>query len=332
MNNQSPPKLYNPTANNTSRASTKYKNKPLRVNNNNNNSNKNNINTGKMHTTGSFFSRLPLSILRFFQFASAVVVMSLIAFTISDYHFHGSRRANFGLSVGVIGTFYIMAVILLTLIIPKVVLAGPYLIAEIIMTLLWLCGFIVTAKVFGEHSCSNHFASSFDSSFGSPQQFLQSGGQYNPFTGKYTTNNYHRACQSSKASIAFSGLSFILGCVSCILLGVLVLAPIIKNRSGSGIWKTGSALGTQLHRFSGLTLTQPLSGTYDSTYRPDLETGAPPQNGVGVTTTAPAGEQHTISTGSTNNSYNQEKYAQPAEARVSGATATTPVQNRTVVE
>lgn len=201
-------------------------------------------------------SGAPWAILRFFQFASAVLVMSLLAYSLNSYNFFGSKRANFGLSVGVIGTFYIICVIILVAIIPKLVMVGPYLVAECIMCLLWLCGFIVSADVFGKHSCGSFFITpSYNPKYGSFLDFEEANGRVNPFTNQYSSSSNKNACRSAKTSIAFSGLSFILFVISCVALGVNVVMPIVNAFGGSGLWKTGSVLGTRLHRWSGLGLT-----------------------------------------------------------------------------
>lgn len=213
------------------------------------------------------------AVLRFFQFASAVIVMSLIAYALHSYDYFGSKKANFGLAVGVIGTFYIICVIIFVAILPQLVLAGPYLIAECIMCLLWLCGFIVTAKVFGQHSCSStRSVSDYNPKYGSMNAFQNSEGQVNPFTNKYTSSKHSTACNSAKTSIAFSGLSFVLFVISCIILGLNVVKPIVTSHGGAGMWKTGGFLGTRLHRWSGLGLTESVGAVQQQTYGPtDLE-------------------------------------------------------------
>lgn len=245
-------------------------------------------------------SGAPWAIVRFLQFASAVLVMSLIAYALHNYNYFGSKKANFGLAVGVIGTFYILCVILFVAVLPQLVLVGPYLIAEGIMCLLWLCGFIVTAKVFGQHSCgSTRNINNYNPNYGSMNAFQNSQGQVNPFTNRYTSSSHKTACRSAKTSIAFSGLSFVLFVLSCVVLGLNVVKPIIAAHGGPGIWKTGGYLGTRLHRWSGLGLTQSVGGVQQQqTYGPtDLEQQ---EAAAGTTTTATGGgihEQRTMSSG-----------------------------------
>ncbi|CCF58631.1 hypothetical protein KAFR_0F00340 [Kazachstania africana CBS 2517] len=264
----------------------------------------------------SAISYIPNSILRFLQFASTSIVLGLIAFALHSYHNHGSRRANFALAVGAIGVFYCLAVFFLTLIAPQLVLGGIFLIAEIIMTLLFLCGFIVAAKVFGQHSCGTHVVSSYNPAYGSFADFQSTGGQYDPFKGTYTTKSYTNACRSSKASIAFLGLAFVLSAICCILIGIRVLMPIIRDYGSSGIWKSGTSIGAKLQRATGLDLSTRPGRTYGTGYRQDVETaGMPPEEpGVSGMTTQNhrVVDQHTLSTGeSTTNTYNQEKYNEP---------------------
>ncbi|CCK72849.1 uncharacterized protein KNAG_0L02330 [Huiozyma naganishii CBS 8797] len=261
----------------------------------------------RFNTGGNAASHVGFFILRFLQFCSAVLVMSLLAYSLNSYNFFGSKRANFCLSVGVIGTFYIMCVIVLVWLMPKVVLVGPYLIMEIVICLLWLCGFIVSAKVFGSHSCSSN------------------GFSYDPFVGRITDHSHKRACQAAKSSIAFSGFSFVLGVITSILLGVYVLKPITEAYGNGGLWKTGSSMGTRLHRSSGLELNNPPNG--ESGYAGDSygTTGtavAPAQDDLEANNRVYNRDQRTVSTNSTNNdgSYHHEKVVH-ASGRVSGDTA-----------
>lgn len=244
-------------------------------------------------------SGVPWAILRFFQFASAVLVMSLLAYALHSYDFFGSKKANFGLSVGVIGTFYIICVIILVAIIPKLVMVGPYLIAECIMCLLWLCGFIVSADVFGKHSCGSFFITPiYNPNYGTFLEFEEANGRVNPFTNQYSSTTHKNACRSAKTSVAFSGLSFVLFVISCIALGVNVVMPIVHSFGGSGMWKTGGVLGTRLHRWSGLGLTDSVvSNPQQPTYGPtDLEQHeAAAMAGTGGV--APVPDQRTVSSG-----------------------------------
>lgn len=263
-------------------------------------------------------SGILFSILRFFQFSSAVLVMSLIAYALNSYDFFGSTRANFGLAVGVIGTFYILCVIILVAAIPQVVMVGPYLIMECIMCLLWLCGFIVTAKVFGQHACGSGFVTAnYNSAFGSPNQFISSNGRVDSFTRRYSSSSHTTACRAAKTSIAFSGLSFCLFVISCMILGINVVMPIVDNHGGAGMWKTGGYLGTKLHRWSGLALTSPVTLPQQNQYGPtDLEQ----QEAAGVSGGQGVGgipDQRTMSSGESAKSESPNadpKYAEPQYA------------------
>lgn len=265
---------------------------------------------------------IPLALHRFLQFASAVLVMSLLAYAVNDYNFHGSKKTNFALAVGVIGTFYNLIVFALCLLIPQIVLAGVYMTAEIIMCLLWLCAFIVLAKAQGSHSCHNKTVSIYDPAYGSPESFSETGGQYNPFTNRYTNDGYSKPCRSAKAAIAFAGLNFVLFVLSCIVLGFYVLKPIREQYGSSGQFKTGSFLGTQLDRLSGLFLSRaipqtvaPHSEYYEGAVAPDIESTtatAPVAAADQTATTGAPGqgayvEQQTTSTNVTSHTYNQEK-------------------------
>lgn len=244
----------------------------------------------------SRFQLIGYATLRFFQFASAVIVMSLIAYAIHAYHFHGSKKTNFVLAVGVIGTFYNIALLCCSVIVPKLVYAGIYFFFELVMCLLWFCAFIVDAKVQGDHGCKVKHVSSYNPKYGSLEQYQDAEGDYNPFTHKYSTKSVKTACQSAKASIAFAGLAWALFLISTIFVGLNILNPVIAHYGSAGMFKTGTSMGTRVDRASALTLVDPI----ESSYAPeDVEAAtATDAAGVPATTTAAANtaDQHTMST------------------------------------
>ncbi|CAI4057070.1 uncharacterized protein SKDI_04G0280 [Saccharomyces kudriavzevii IFO 1802] len=204
-----------------------------------------------------------LTILRFLQFASSVLVMSLLAYAIHAYGNRGNKKTNFTLATGVISVFYLIALGILCLALPTLIYIGMYFCAELIMCMLWLAAFVVLAKAQGERSCGNTNAQ---------------GLYYNPYSGEYTADRHRRACNASQAAIAFSGLCFVLFLTSVILLGVNVLTPIRRRYKTQGMWKSGASMGTKLHRWSGLALSEPFEETapYDNTNvrTGDVEAGA----------------------------------------------------------
>ena len=257
-------------------------------------------------TTGTKASRgqiIGFATLRFFQFASAVLVMSLIAYAIHAYGFHGSKKTNFVLAVGVIGTFYNIALLCLSIIVPKLVFAGIYFFFEVVMCLLWFSAFIVDAKVQGDHGCKVKHITNYNPKYGSLEQFQDSEGDYNPFTGKYSTKSVKTACHSAKASIAFAGLAWALFLISSIFVGLNILNPVIAHYGSAGMFKTGTSMGTRVDRPSALTLVDPI----ETSYAPEDVEAATATGAAGVpvtSTTAPttaavhnnAVDQHTMST------------------------------------
>lgn len=244
--------------------------------------------------------------LRFFQFASAVLVMSLIAYAIHAYDFHGSKKTNFVLSVGVIGLFYNIALFFLAIAVPKLVYAGVYIFWEVVMCLLWFCAFIVDAKVQGDHSCKIKHTDVYKPKYGSEEAYNESAGEYNPFTHKYTTKAEKTACQSAKASIAFAGLSWALFLISSVFIGVNIMKPIMAQYGTAGLWKSGSSMGTRLDRASALTLVDPVEGAFA---QDDVEAAQAPA-------ADDAADQHTASDND-NASYGDDKSeasAEPAQA------------------
>lgn len=96
-----------------------------------------------------------LTLLRFSQFASSVLVMSLLAYAIHAYGNRGNKKTNFTLATGVISVFYLIALGILCLALPTLIYIGMYFCAELIVCMLWLAAFVVLAKAQGERSCSN---------------------------------------------------------------------------------------------------------------------------------------------------------------------------------
>lgn len=234
-----------------------------------------------------------LTLLRFSQFASSVLVMSLLAYAIHAYGNRGNKKTNFTLATGVISVFYLIALGILCLALPTLIYIGMYFCAELIVCMLWLAAFVVLAKAQGERSCSNTNAD---------------GLYYNPYSGQYTADSHRRACNSSQAAIAFSGLCFVLFLISVILLGINVLIPIRKRYQTQGMWRSGASMGTKLHRWSGLALSEPFEETaaYDNTNvrTGDVEAGAgdnaaytsEPNGDARYATNDPNGQYHTTTT------------------------------------
>lgn len=252
-------------------------------------------------TASSAMKNFGLFSLRFFEFGSAVVVLGTLGYTVHGYHFHGSKRTNFVLAQAAISTFYSLCTCLLTLAVPQLIFVGLYWFWELIMTMLWLAAFIVDAKVQGDHGCHNRRSTTYEPHRGSQEEFQATNGEYNPFTGKYTTNDYKRPCHTGKASIAFAGLCFVLYLTSTIILGVRVMTPIVKKYGSKGLMMKGSDMNdNSLNRFHGLDLVKPL----DDAYNYD------PEQGMGETAPQDSASSH---------EYNQEKLNE--QPRASGDTA-----------
>ncbi|CEP64634.1 uncharacterized protein LALA0_S12e03400g [Lachancea lanzarotensis] len=261
--------------------------------------------------------------LRFWQFACSVIVLGLLAYAMKSYNYHGSKKTNYGLAVGAISTFYLLMLSILGPALHRFLIPGLYLIMELIVTLLWLVAFIVLAKAHGSRSCGLSTNSSYQPKYGSFGDFTNSGGMYDPYTSKYTTNPHTRACHSSQASIAFAGLAFILFAISSILIGLLVMKPLTYRGGGSkALWTPYSNSGLKLNPWTGLRVSD--------ANRNDAEALA--NNRGGNNTGAGAGvgqDQHTFSTGdSTYNGAHHDKMVDSDHRRnVSGATDLEPGVN-----
>ncbi|SSD61706.1 uncharacterized protein SCODWIG_03467 [Saccharomycodes ludwigii] len=217
-----------------------------------------------------FKEYIPLTLLRFFQFASSVITLGLTCYTIHAYGRHDSKT-NFGIATSAISCFYLIALILILMFARKWVMPGVFFLCEIIVTILWLCAFVVLAKQHGRYSCSSTYNSS-------------NNLYYNSYLGQYVNSTYSRPCKSSKASIAFAGLSFVLFCVSSFLFWYNIIRPIMNNFKGyKDVWKNSGEIGVSMRRLSGLTLvnreyykTQPDFGANDKNNNDnegDLENG-----------------------------------------------------------
>ncbi|SCU93142.1 LAFA_0F14906g1_1 [Lachancea sp. 'fantastica'] len=265
--------------------------------------------------------------LRFWQFASSVIVLGLLGYAIKSYDYHGSRKTNYGLAVAAISTFYLLLLSLLGPVLHRFLLPGLYLIMELILMILWLVAFIVLAKAHGSRSCGLSTTSSYQPRYGSFSDFTNSGGSYDPFTSKYTSNPHTRACHSSQASIAFAGLAFVLFVISSILIGLLVMKPLTYRGGGSkALWTPYSNSGLKLNPWTGLRVSD--------ANRNDAEALANNRGGNAAGTGAGAGtgvgqDQHTFSTGdSTYNGTHHDKMVDPDHRRnVSGVTDMEPGAN-----
>lgn len=225
---------------------------------------------------GNSLNNIGLFSVRFLQLASSTIVLGTLGYIENGYHFHGSRRSHFVLAQGAISTFYTLCAACLTLIAPQLVFIGVYWFWELIMLLLWVAAFIVDAKVNGDHSCThNRHTDSYESKRGSLEDYQKYGGEYNPFTGKYTDQLFKHPCRVGKASIAFAGLSFALFLTSTIILGVRVLTPIYKKYGMSGMFMTGTAMNNKLNRIHGLELDHPLDGPDFAQYDAEQQAGEP---------------------------------------------------------
>lgn len=209
---------------------------------------------------------LPLMVTRGFQFASSSITLGTTAYARHSYGSgHHTKKQNFSVAVSAISVFYIIALYVILMFARRFIMPGAFFLCEVILCLLWLCAFIVLAKQHGQYSCSTKNASDYDNSsdnsyYGSnPNNDLY----YNEYTDSYTNNSYSKPCKSSKASIAFAALCFALFALTSVLFYQFVMKPILRDY---GTWKDifkranqihvpGSENGVQLHRGSGLALT-----------------------------------------------------------------------------
>ncbi|SCU87819.1 LADA_0E06348g1_1 [Lachancea dasiensis] len=253
--------------------------------------------------------------LRFLQFVASVIVLGLLAYVLKGYEYHGSRKTNYGLAVACISTFYLLMLCILAPVLHRFLMPGLYLILEAIMTILWLVAFIVLAKAHGSRTCGLSSTNTYNSQYGSFSDFVNAGGSYDPYTGRYTSNAHMRACRSSQAAIAFSGMATILFIVSPILIGLLVIKPLLARSGGrsSSLWQPYKNAGLKLNPHTGLRVS-------------DAERSDTEALGHAAGVTGAGHDQHTFSTGdSTYNGVHNDKLADSDHRRnVSGATEMDP--------
>ena len=135
--------------------------------------------------------------LRMLQFICSVIVLGLLAYVLKGYDYRGSHKTNYGLAVAVISVVYLLLLSVLGAVLSKFLLPGLYLLFEMIMWALWLSAFVVLAKEHGSRSCGLRNTSSYNPKYGSTSSYQSSGGDYDPFTNRYTTNSYSRPCHLS---------------------------------------------------------------------------------------------------------------------------------------
>ncbi|SCV05282.1 LANO_0H04060g1_1 [Lachancea nothofagi CBS 11611] len=254
---------------------------------------------------------------RFWQFVFSVIVLGLLAYVLKGYSFHGSTKTNYGLAVAAISVFYLLLLCVLAPVLHVFLMPGLYLLMELIMMILWLVAFVVLAKSHGSTSCGLKQSSSYNSQYGSFQSFQSSGGSYDPYTNRYTSNANTRPCHSSQAAIAFSGITLILFMLTPILIGLLVIKPLVNRGGTKAAWAPYKNVGLKLNPWTGLRVSSAEGNDAEA-----LANHASGQGGVGQ-------DQHTFSTGdSTYNGAHHDKMAETDHRRnVSGTTDMDPNMN-----
>ena len=185
-----------------------------------------------------FASDIVLNTVRIIEFAVSVIILGMIGYTDSTFN---HEKTNFGVAVGAISTFYLLFLFLSIFAINKYIVSANIAFWENGIMLLWFCAFIVLAKEWGSGSCSSESSNA-------------------------------RKCRTAQASIAFSGVNFILFLWTAVCFNVSILAYIMKKGTKkTDIFKTNDTIGGEYSKFHGCTFS--LDPYSKSEVQKDLEVG-----------------------------------------------------------
>lgn len=238
--------------------------------------------------------------LRILQFSISIIALALAAYSLNKF-FNSERRMRYTAFVGSFSLIYLIILGILSFASPSFVMAGPVLIMEVLLAILWLCSFIALASRYSGFSCkrSNNryrYASDGYESNGS----VDSGYNYIRYP-YYSGSSYISGCRSGKAAIAFAAFSWLLFSISSILLLWNVFRRLARNKRINSMFQPGSKNGVRLDK---------PALAFNRDYDPDVEyqgaTGTIGQKYVGTQDVESAGDTHTytnegVTTGDYNN-------------------------------
>lgn len=245
--------------------------------------------------------------LRALQAISSIIALALASRSLNKF-FSSERRMRFTTFVGALSLFYLIILGILSFVKPAFVLAGPVMIMELLLTILWLCAFIAIASRYSGFSCKRN-PSSYNSSSTYGSGSGSSGSGYNYITyPEYGGSSHITGCRSSKAAIAFAAFSFLLFGIGTALLFFNVFKRLMAHKRpygeyfnpNSGIrlnkpayafsrhydpdaaYASGNSAGTAGHKYSG-------SGDIESGGYGDTHTYTNENNENNTTTRGTAG-------------------------------------------
>ncbi|CAM9016620.1 unnamed protein product [Wickerhamomyces anomalus] len=182
--------------------------------------------------------------LRALQAISSIIALALASRSLSKF-FNSERRMRFTSFVGSLSLLYLIILGLLSFFKPSLVMAGPVMVMEALLTILWLCAFIAIASRYSGFSCrrqsssygssSGYGSGSGYGSSGSGYGSSGSGSGYNYITyPRYGGSSHVTGCRSSKAAIAFAAFSFLLFALGTALLFFNVFKRLMAHKRPAG--------------------------------------------------------------------------------------------------
>lgn len=237
--------------------------------------------------------------LRALQAISSIIALALASSSLSKF-FNSERRMRFTSFVGSLSLLYLIILGLLSFFKPSLVMAGPVMVMEALLTILWLCAFIAIASRYSGFSCRRQSSSYGSSSgYGSGSGYGSSGSGYGS-TGsgsgynyitypRYGGSSHVTGCRSSKAAIAFAAFSFLLFALGTALLFFNVFKRLMAHKIPAGEYFNPN---------SGIRLNKPayaFSRHYDpdTAYAGGNTTGTHKYSGSGDVESGGYGDTHT---------------------------------------
>lgn len=172
---------------------------------------------------------------RIAQFVFTVITLGLTGHMV-DYYWSNSI-ADYGVATSVLSLVYLISIFFATWFAGAFFMAGPLLLCEILLLILWFAAFIALAAEYGDGSC-------------------RVGGYF-----------YPRSCRTGQAAIAMAAISMALYAFSLALLVINSVRPIINSYGSQYLWRTASTMQSTFDQGTGLLLLG------SSSWVPDPETG-----------------------------------------------------------
>lgn len=160
------------------------------------------------------------------QFVFTIVTLGLVGSATHHFWWDGATP-GYGVATSVLSLVYLICIFLGTWFAGPYFMAGPLLISEIVLLILWVSAFIALGVQFGNGTCAK--------------------GIYRYYSPG--------PCKTAQASIAMSGVSMLLYAISLSLLVVNSVRPIIVSYGSPYLWSIASEMNATFDRGTGLILS-----------------------------------------------------------------------------